>query len=159
MSKKSPSSPGCNSQENLAEAVDQLTDMMPAVHDLMARFKDDLTWIINNRDEFRVVPNQAADISKTPALQESIAPATPEKLACFECDVVPPDSLAEALRTGWTGLIPHEGRNWEFLGLCPACLEKSFTDPDANELEDDELTEEEPLAEQQHDGPRSLFED
>lgn len=159
MTKKALSSPGRNSQDNLAEAVDRLTDMMSAVHDLMARFKDDMTWIINNRDEFGVVPSQAADISKSQAPQVSITPETSEALACFECDVEPPPSLAEALRTGWTGLIPHEGRLWEFLGLCPGCLEKSFTDPDAHEFAGDEREEEEPPVTKHHEGPRSLFEE
>jgi len=45
----------------------------------------------------------------------------PETIACASCDADSPESLAAALKEGWTRLQRDEGAGWNFLGVCPTC--------------------------------------
>jgi hypothetical protein len=46
-----------------------------------------------------------------------------ESLACFECDVDSPPSLAAAIQAGWESLqADFDGLGWNYLGLCPECV-------------------------------------
>ncbi len=44
-----------------------------------------------------------------------------ESLACAECDIDSPPSLAVALHQGWTRLQVDDAAGHNFLGLCPFC--------------------------------------
>ena len=52
----------------------------------------------------------------------------PETLACAECDCDSPDSLAAALQDGWTELSRDDGPRWNYLGLCPKCVEREIAE-------------------------------
>lgn len=45
----------------------------------------------------------------------------PELLTCQTCDAEE-DSIADALKNGWTDIDYSEGPNWDYLGTCPDCL-------------------------------------
>ena len=126
MAKKPTSSPG-RTEDELAQAVDRMTDMLSTVYDLLARFKDDFTWVINNREEFLSRhPEPAAQPATAPS-QPIISTMPPEIIACSDCDVPSPVSLAAALQEGWTELAPHRGEHWNYVGLCPDCLESEYS--------------------------------
>lgn len=44
----------------------------------------------------------------------------PELLTCQTCDAEE-DSIAVALKDGWTDIGYSEGLNWDYLGTCPDC--------------------------------------
>ncbi len=126
MAKKPTSAPGSNPDGELAQAVDRLTDVLSTVYDLLARFKEDLTWVINNRGEFSRHPSPPPGVGPA-ADAEPGAGKNPEAIACTDCDAASPESLSAALHAGWTELTPSEGKTWNFLGLCPDCLRNEYS--------------------------------
>lgn len=48
-----------------------------------------------------------------------------EAIHCFECDAQM-GSLAEALQNGWTELCRDDGVSWNYLGLCPKCVNQEI---------------------------------
>ena len=50
----------------------------------------------------------------------------PETIACAQCDVDSPPSLAAALQQGWTDLCRDDGAGWNYLGVCPDCQEREL---------------------------------
>ena len=44
-----------------------------------------------------------------------------ESLACAECDIDSPPSLAVAIQQGWTRIQADDALGHNFLGICPCC--------------------------------------
>ena len=148
MAKKPASSPGPAPEGELVQAIDRLTDILSTVYDLLARFKDDLTWIINNREELSVHRPASATSAPVLACTQPEPIKKPEIIACSDCEVPSPASLAAALLEGWTELTPHEGERWNYVGLCPDCLESVYQLPRPTPLQADQEQIADPI-----DGP------
>jgi len=125
MARKAPASRDTSAETEVAEAVNRLTEMLSTIEDILVDIKGELSWIINNREDIKLpvpvitrMPKRASDPNwgaKLAALNK------PETIACTECDVASPDSLAVALHDGWTNLVPDDGVEWNYLGVCPDC--------------------------------------
>lgn len=50
-----------------------------------------------------------------------IIEGVPLSLACTECDIDSPSSLAEAAVGGWRRIVYDDGCWWNFLGICGEC--------------------------------------
>ncbi len=105
MAKKSQSTPA-HSEVELADAVNRLAENVNALTDIITQVRSEIDWIINNRAEFRS--------------ENSAATNEHEHVSCSECDAGT-ESLAGALKTGWSELTEHDGT---YLGLCPKCLDE-----------------------------------
>ncbi len=46
-----------------------------------------------------------------------------EVIACAFCDVDSPDNLEQAVASGWTRLQIDDGYSWNYLGVCPDCIQ------------------------------------
>ena len=98
--------------ENLAHAIEGNTQEMKALRDTI--------------DDLRIEYQYAIRNSECPYLVEAKQAALqiPETLACANCDVDSPSSLAAALQEGWTRLCRDDGSGWNYLGVCPSCQEE-----------------------------------
>jgi hypothetical protein len=123
MAKKPQPSPD-SAATDLASAIHRLTDMLGIVDDTLRGIKGNITWIINNREEFPAL--QGAQLTQT-GIERRLTVDKPEIIVCTDCDTDSPSSLASALQAGWSELAPHDGPGWNYIGLCPACLENEYT--------------------------------
>ena len=133
MAKKPKSTPAAVPEGELAQAVDRLTEMLGIVDDTLAQIRNEMSWLISNKDDFRPafpvitrMPKKASDPqwgAKLAAINK------PETLGCYECDAPSPDSLACAIDQGWAEITPEDGGDCNYRGLCPACFEREYEIP------------------------------
>ncbi len=121
MEKKSASTPGASPESVLAQAVERLTDMLSAVYDLLARFKDDLHWIINNRDD--LPPLHLARDSSAATDRDGIGPET---VRCTDCEGSSPPSTGRRAAGRLDGTRARRGHRLELPGTLPRMLEALF---------------------------------
>jgi hypothetical protein len=126
MARKKSSSPAPPELE-LIDAVNRLADIVNVLADIASRVRSDLDWIINNRAEFTQLGRDTIDSPDARSQVLRSSPLQPETIACSDCDVPSPASLAAALQEGWTELAPHQGESWNYIGLCPDCLESEYS--------------------------------
>jgi hypothetical protein len=99
--------------ERLLHALEETNGELHVLWEAIDAFRDELIYEIRNR-----LQTVLAEPQKSPETSESIA----ESISCTECDIDSPNSLAEALREGWTELrYEPSGSHWNFLGCCPSC--------------------------------------
>ena len=60
-------------------------------------------------------------------LREESAERDEETIACCQCDAAT-ESLAMAVHEGWKDLQFDDEQDWNYLGLCPACVRKRTED-------------------------------
>jgi hypothetical protein len=124
MARKPLPSPDPAAEIELASAIHRLTDMLGIVDETLRDIKDSMAWVINNRDEF--LAHQGAQTTPI-EMRQRAATDKPEIIACTDCDTDSPRSLAAALQAGWSELALHDGPEWNYIGLCPDCLEREYS--------------------------------
>jgi hypothetical protein len=59
---------------------------------------------------------------------------TAETLACAECDIDSPNSLAVAIQQGWTRLQYDDALGHNYLGMCPDCTAQAAQPPEEPDI-------------------------
>lgn len=95
----------------MSERLDQLIGELQAVKEGVEELVIILDHLYRNREEI-------ADLLTT---KESKVEST----ICENCDAFC-DSLAEALKKGWTNLQENDTLSANYSGLCPTCLETEY---------------------------------
>lgn len=99
--------------DRIVRALEEMTSEVHALCQTMSDFHQDMVHVLRNP------PTGLPREQHQWTLGKSVIP---ESVSCEQCDAGM-DSLAEALREGWTDLCRDDGTSWNYLGLCPQCQE------------------------------------
>ena len=103
----------------LSQLHDRLTEHMRVVEDVLEEIRVDLQWGVRN-GRVRIVSMAADPCADDMRLNEATGATV-----CALCDAET-DSLAEAMRQGWTQF--QRDKPGTFLGVCPGCAESKVAD-------------------------------
>lgn len=121
---------------DLSKRLEDANGYMAIIAENIEGIRSELSWLLDNREQ--VLPMLIQSMSKDPCSRDFKINAANQKpaetIACAECDIDSPDSLAAALNQGWIRLQQDfEGLGHNYLGICPDCSKKEESPASANE--------------------------
>jgi hypothetical protein len=108
-----------NLASEIADVRDHLRDDLRGLQDAIDDLRTEIQWAARQivpGFQFKSMATDPTDRRWAQKLNDR-----PESIACMECDLDSPGSLATALQAGWINLQPDDGPGWNYLGLCPDC--------------------------------------
>ena len=99
----------------IADALTAIEQRIQVVGNILDEIRTEFVWLVRN------------SVVAIPTQEETVA----ETVACAFCDADSPDSLADALKEGWTRLQVDDGLGHNYLGVCPACHEQQAAEEQA----------------------------
>jgi len=116
--------------DRLADAVENLSQRLQVVDDTISDILHELRWLLQNHVNVRIInrlPAEPADRAWSVKLAklnpQTRTNAIHETIACSQCNIDSPDSLAAALQEAWINLQRRDGEGRNYVGLCPSCQE------------------------------------
>ena len=124
-----------------SEIVPSLVDELKAIRDVLSETQQDIQHLTRNMQDYLSAIADSSDEIRGEILaairhDRLPKPALPpeETITCAHCDAQA-DSLAEAVRDGFTCLQPDPGGlSWNYLGECEDCHKQMNTVPAQQEL-------------------------
>ena len=114
--------------EQLSEVIQPLVEELKAIREVLAETQQDIQHLTRNIQDYLSAIADSSDEIRQEILarvryddlpKPLLAPE--ETVTCAHCDVSA-DSLAEAVRRGFTALQPDSsGVSWNYLAECPEC--------------------------------------